>query len=151
MGVKNRAEHGEVDCFIFIFWLLSYFYTETSGICYISKQFKNKTKSIWVVYVSPDHIESYWLGLGTVHMWTNTGTGVDTRSSVPNPTTDSKRVVTSEYSAGVWGRGVCEEETVTHTACSSSSKPILSDMFFRTPMVPDTSSSCSSCFSDMNW
>lgn len=29
--------------------------------------------------------------------------------------------------------------------------PILSDMFFRTPIVPDTSSSCSSCCSAISW
>lgn len=38
-----------------------------------------------------------------------------------------------------------------YTACSSSSMPILSDMFFNTPIVPDTSSSCSSCCSAINW
>lgn len=39
----------------------------------------------------------------------------------------------------------------TYTVCSSSSIPILSDMFFSTPMVPDTSSSWSSCCSAMSW
>lgn len=38
-----------------------------------------------------------------------------------------------------------------YIACSSSSMPILSDMFFNTPIVPDTSSSCSSCCSAINW
>lgn len=42
----------------------------------------------------------------------------------------------------------CRQSSLgSYTACSSSSMPIRSDMFFRTPMVPDTRSSCSSCFS----
>lgn len=45
----------------------------------------------------------------------------------------------------------CVEKKITYTACSSNSWPILWDMFLRTPMVPDTSSNCSSCFSLMNW
>lgn len=39
----------------------------------------------------------------------------------------------------------------TYTACSSSSPPMRWDMFFSTPMLPETSSNCSSCCSTINW
>lgn len=38
----------------------------------------------------------------------------------------------------------------TYTACSSSSPPMRWDMFFNTPMLPETSSNCSSCCSTIN-
>lgn len=39
----------------------------------------------------------------------------------------------------------------TYTACSSSSPPMRWDMFFSTPMLPETSSNCSSCCSTISW